>query len=543
MELGAVRNWARSEGLTDEEIQIFHDEALQLASLRLLQAAHRESFTGDSSLGQTSDGEWYLSSGIAPSIRILVNPPLPFGRLEAVGMPEAVDGRGSRPLMTSDAFLTALTVAWSHTSCPFDRLVYDFKISLANLILNRVIFARRKPHAPFLEPAYGGHNYYPFPGLRDGIALREAIECSHISGESTLIPLVAMSEYRFVGGTELEEVKCFQAWSGCRESEWIPGIIPLHPWQAQNSPVVASARKMGLIVEVPSTLMATPLASQRTCRMCSTGYDIKLPVNATITGERRLLYSANAHNAPGVSSLVREIQQVSDTPRMGFQYDVASLTFADPIIGTHLAMIVREPIRVSSDKFIAPALLLWSAPYLADEVFLFSGRESIEELFTNYCNVVMRGPLEWYARWGMAFEPHLQNSLIEIDNHQPVRLVLRDLDSTIMDEAQVTQLLRKHGVDLAMTPWGAMPPWEDGGRRLLHALFYAHIGQVIAFLARHRDADPDILADCVEGVWKSILSSHSGAARDRLDSLRELGHPVKRLLALRMRRSMDMSWA
>ena len=39
------------------------------------------------------------------------------------------------------------------------------------------------------------------------------------------------------------------------------------------------------------------------CRILATGYDVKLPVDATLTGEHRLLYRLNRENAPLVSAL------------------------------------------------------------------------------------------------------------------------------------------------------------------------------------------------------------------------------------------------
>jgi len=47
--------------------------------------------------------------------------------------------------------------------------------------------------------------------------------------------------------------------------------------------------------------------------------------------------------------------------------------------------------------------------------------------------VLMRGMVHFYARWGMAFEPHLQNVYVALRDGMPSRMILRDLDSTILD--------------------------------------------------------------------------------------------------------------
>lgn len=543
MDVATVERWARDQGVTDEQFQAFYDDALTLAGSRLLQTAYREHYPAPTELRRGCDNHWSLETGTDLVIRVPVAPPLPFGRLEATGLPQTRAASGGQTIRTAASFLHALRIAWRDAHCPFDRLAKDFENSLANLVLNRAMFACRPADAPMVEPSFGGHNYYPFPALRDEVSLEEIITCSHISGDQTALPLIVLRKHRFVSVEQDDEAACFHSWSGLPTADWLPGMLPLHPWQVRKSDVFKSARIAGLVELLPEKVAATPLASQRTCRIGLTGYDLKLPIDVTLTGERRLLYPANALNAPVVSALVKAVHRSIGSDSIGFQYDVASLAFPDDVIGSHLAAIVRSPLPARADINVVPALMLWSAPHLAEELLQLEKGGAAVDFFRGYCRLVMRDPVEWHAQWGISFEPHLQNSLIEIHAGRPVRLLLRDLDATILDPERVPALLREHGLNLPIERWDVMPTVADGGRRLLHSLFYAHLGEVSAFLIQRFAVEPSALADCVDKVWGELLQSHTGATRRRIVELRELANPVKRLLALRMQRSMDMSWA
>src|SRR5262249_60889368 len=102
-------------------------------------------------------------------------------------------------------------------------------------------------------------------------------------------------------------------------------------------------------------LEAIPLASQRTCRILRSGFDVKLPIAVTLSSEDRLLYPLNRANATAFSSLARILLRASGETTLDFQYDVASIAFAESLIGTHLAVIVRAPVRSRGAEIVVPA--------------------------------------------------------------------------------------------------------------------------------------------------------------------------------------------
>ena len=81
------------------------------------------------------------------------------------------------------------------------------------------------------------------------------------------------------------------------------------------------------------------------------GFDVKLPVAVTLTGEDRLLYPLNRANATAFSSLASILLRASRESTLDFQCDVASIAHSEPFIGTHLAVIVRAPVRAAPRRF------------------------------------------------------------------------------------------------------------------------------------------------------------------------------------------------
>jgi siderophore synthetase component len=297
-------------------------------------------------------------------------------------------------------------------------------------------------------------------------------------------------------------------------------VIPLHPWQLELSPVVRELLKRRWITVLDRRLEAIPLASQRTCRILRSGFDVKLPIAVTLTAEYRLLYPLNRANATAFSSLARTLLRASGESTLDFQCDVASIAHAEPFIGSHLAVIVRAPVCPRAAEIVVPALNLWCGPQQARTLLDLRRREHIYAFFRVYCRVLMRGVVDFYARWGMAFEPHLQNVYVALREGIPSRIILRDLDSTILDPLRIRPVARANRVRLAPGTWKHMPDFATGGRRLAHAITYGHLGQVMWCLARTARADLARLSAAVEETWDELIAqAPSAACRRRVRDL------------------------
>lgn len=523
MRLRDVRRWARARGIGPAQFRRVHDAALLHVISRVLQAIYRES--GVARLSSDARGRWRLKVGRGLSVP--ASGPLPFRRLEITV---------SR-WRTAGGFLRALCHALAGTeySRVFKALRSDFGNSHANVVLNRLLGPALGKKARALEPAWQGHQYWPFPALRIGPSLEQVLACSHLCREPVRLPLLELASCRLISTAYGSHEEFFRAWSGL-EPEPERALLPLHPWQLRLSPVV---RELADSIST-RTVEAIPLASQRTCRVVRTGFDLKLPVDATLTGEHRLLYRLNCVNAPVVSALARHLLRESGLRTLEFQPDVASILHTDPAAALHLSAIVRPPVRPRAGERIVAAINLWAGRREARGLVRKAG---VEEFFRRYCRALMRGPVEFCAQWGMAFEPHMQNVYVALRDGLPARIVLRDLDNSILDPRRLRPLARELGAPLARDTWRHMPDYEIGEQRLVQAMLYGHLGEVISRLAEDHGAAQDRLAAIVEDTWSELeAAAPSRPARAAVRRLRGWSYASKATLRSRLRRSATVEF-
>jgi ferric iron reductase FhuF-like transporter/IucA/IucC family protein len=538
--LRAVRQWAGERRMGRVRFIHAYEAGFLVAVSRLLQAIFREGQARHARLWQNDAGQWFLDLGHEPMLRAPVSGPLPFRRLELTGFPWKIVAGRRRQLRSTRAFLNALRPCLERSKLAryFDRLVADFDNSFANLVMNRLIAQRLNAGAHAIEPVYEGHHYYPFPALRLGPSLRHVVECSNLCQKPINLTLVAARPCLFDSTAYADHRACFRAWAGIPLPRNADVVIPLHPWQLELSPVIGELLKRQWIAVLDRRLEAVPLASQRTCRILRSGFDVKLPIAVTLTGEDRLLYSLNRANATAFSSLARILLQASGESTLDFQCDVASIAHAEPFIGTHLAVIVRAPVQARTAEIVVPALNLWCGPRQARTMLGLRGRDHAYTFFRAYCRVLMSGMVHFYARWGMAFEPHLQNVYVALRAGMPSRMILRDLDSTILDPLRIRRVARANGVRLARGTWEHMPDFATGGRRLAHAMMYGHLGQVMSYLTEAAQADQAMLSAAVEETWDDlIVQAPSVASRRRVRDLRKQADTVGAVLWRRITRA------
>jgi siderophore synthetase component len=538
-----VRRWAVERGIGRARVARAYEAALLIAVSRLLQGIYRERLAPQARLWQSDAGQWFLDLGRAPMLRAPVSGPLPFRRLELTGFPWTIVAGRRRLLRNTRAFLKALRPCLepSELARQFDRLVGDFDNSFAHLVLNRLIGQRLDAGAQAVEPVYEGHHYYPFPALRLGPSLQQVVECSNLCREAIDLTPVAARPGLFDSTAYADHRACFRAWAGLSLPRNADVVIPLHPWQLELSPVVRELVKQRWIAVLDLPIKAIPLASQRTCRILRTGFDVKLPIDATLTGEDRLLYPLNRANATAFSALARLLLRASGESTLDFQCDVASMAHAEALIGMHLAAIVRAPVCRRPGEIVVPALNLWCGPQQARTLLELRRPEHAYAFFRVYCRVLMRGVVDSYARWGMAFEPHLQNVYVALRDGMPSRIILRDLDSTILDPVRIRPVARANAIRLAPGTWQHMPDFATGGRRLAHAMMYGHLGEVMSYLARAAPVDLARLSAAVEETWDELIAhAPSPASRRRVHDLRVQADTVGAVLWRRITRATHL---
>jgi siderophore synthetase component len=543
MKLKEVRQWARGRGVSASDFRQVYDGALLHVISRLFQAIHRESRI--TRLSQDAWGRWYLDVGRGPTLRAPTSGPLPFRRVETVGSPWIV-GSGKRHRIRSvEGFLAALRrcLARSDYSPLFRALRADFENSVANVVLNRLIGMSLGDTACAIEPAYQGHQYYPFPALRIGPTLSQILECSHLCQEPVDLPLLEIGDCRLVSVAFGSYEAWLHAWSGLQSEPGSAALLPMHPWHLRLSPIVRELRAKRLAGLVRDKIEAIPLASQRTCRVVRTGFDLKLPIDAILTGEHRLLYRLNCENAPVISALAKRLLSVHGCRTIDFQEDLASIFHTEPALAPHLSAIIRSPVPIHPGEIVVPAINLWAGRREAQKLLQSAASARIEEFFHRYCRALMTGPVQYCSQWGMAFEPHLQNVYVAMRDGLPSRIVLRDLDASILDARRIRPVLRDLGLELAQATWRAMPAFEIGSKRLVQAMMFGHLGEVMWCLTQSTGIKPDKLVLIVEDMWSDLLAcAPSTSARRSVQKLRGWSDAVKATLRTRLTRSTAMEF-
>jgi hypothetical protein len=546
--LWAVRRWAAQQGISRSKFLAAYRSAYCLSVARLVQAVYRERLC-EAHLAEHPLLAATLTFGSSASLLVPIVP-LPFVRLDVRAWPPCyrtgVQPADLKAVKWAGAFLRELRrlLRNSAVSLHLAELASDFQNSLSNLILSRLLGVRPAVARRALEPAYQGHHYYPFPGLRVGPSIDHVVACSNLNTKSANVPLLELGALTFRSTVYANAEDCFAAWSNIRLEE-SGHTIPVHPWQLEISPVVEGLISANAARLLPKTIPCMPLASQRTLRVAATGFDIKLSVNASLTSEHRLLYRLNCENAPAVSALVRRLLRAEGSGlAFDVQSDVASLAFGDDQLAPHLSAIVRAPlpVRLAREQAV-PAIELWTGRKLAKHLLRDSAESAVHRFFKSYCRIVMSGPIAFLIHFGLAFEPHLQNSVIVFRSGKPVRLILRDLDGTVMERKRVAAFLRALDLRVAPDTWDHMPSSEIGESRIMHALFFGHLGEVIDFLVTQCAAQEDALLSLLAGEWERLpLVVNQKGTKRRLDALAAHLESGKTMLVGRLKRSASMQF-
>ncbi|MFB4248626.1 IucA/IucC family protein [Pseudomonas idahonensis] len=540
LSLARVRAWCLRNGWSRGSFRALYREAHLICIARLVHYVFLEHLCDERIAieGRT------LYLGIDGKLEIHLSGDTPHIYLELTENPCWVETGGRQDVPSSAAFLRALRKSLRATpyADDFPALAHDYRNSFSNLILNLALGSRLSAPCSAIEPVYRGHGYYPFPALRIGPSIEQVVEASHLSPAPAPLFFVNVPGYRFHSSDYADPDACAAHWAGGA----LAGqgcMVPVHPWQLRLSPVIRDMLKRDLIALSPVQLQIVPLASQRTCRVLASGYDIKLSLDATLTGERRLLYRLNSHNAPFVSRVLRHVHQLSELEEIDFQYDVASLCWDDSLVSQHLSAIVRAPCFAGEGEEVVPVLNLWASARQARSYLRLGDRQEALATFDQYARVVMSGVLLLCAQWGISLEPHMQNTYIVLRDGRPVRAILRDLDNSILDPDSIRPLCQEQCIPLAPDTWAHMPAVPIGQRRLVHALLHGHLYPVMHFLIKHMALDYRELDSCLNDNWQRVSGqAHSASGRRKVQELWALVGLTKHSLSMRLKQSASMSF-
>jgi hypothetical protein len=174
-------------------------------------------------------------------------------------------------------------------------------------------------------------------------------------------------------------------------------------------------------------------------------------------------------------------------------------------------MIVRSPVAHKPDETLYPALNLWCLGGEFTKVFGLNDKYKALSFFYEYWKLLLFGPLRAWLECGVGLEPHMQNTIVVVKRDRPVRMVFRDVDSSILSRSKIEGLWPCEARDLRPETWAAMPCIEVGERRLLHALHLGHIWAVASALIQTFEVDPNHLQDAIDSTYRAFVSRYGFA--------------------------------
>lgn len=231
-------------------------------------------------------------------------------------------------------------------------------------------------------------------------------------------------------------------------------VIPVHPFQWDNVITSEFAEEIasGTIQLLDTTATAEPLMSVRTLRVSdATGsIHIKVALEIQLTGAVRGV-SAGAVAAPAIASIIDDACTLdagfiprtdTDQPAFSVAYDRSAIRWnADSGIRAHCfgAVLRDDPTGNADDEIAMPVATLLArnpltgvtiAADLIDELSHRHNRHRDEiatDWFTALGKLLFVPAVALIARWGIALEPHPQNTVIILRDGMPHRIVVRDL--------------------------------------------------------------------------------------------------------------------
>jgi siderophore synthetase component len=276
--------------------------------------------------------------------------------------------------------------------------------------------------------------------------------------------------------------------------------------------------------------------------MVRTGFDLKLPVNATLTGELRLLYRgelqrrSGGFRAPPSGCFARAGGRPSTSGGRRFGLSFGAHAVA-PFERDH-----RSPVQAKAGKSSYRRSISGRTTRGARALLQSADVARIEEFFNRYCRALMEGPVQFCSQWGMAFEPHLQNVYVAIRDGLPSRIVLRTWTLPCSIRNAFGLPYATWALELPESTW-RHAGFEIGGKRLVQAMLFGHLGEVMWCLTQRDGIGSEKLVSIVEDTWSDLVArAPSAAARKSVKELRGWSDAVKATLHTRLTRSTTMKF-
>ncbi|WP_239132168.1 IucA/IucC family protein [Paractinoplanes durhamensis] len=399
---------------------------------------------------------------------------------------------------------TLIRVLW-----PGSDLATEIDNSVANMALAR---------------AAGHPHQLPRAGDPDGLARAEQSitdghplhPCARTRGGMTVADILAYApEHSPV--IRLRRLKVPEdRWYGSAEP-----VLLAHPWQAGHL-----RDRYPWLTDDGETPPVRPLMSLRTvAAVGGGGPHVKTAVDVQMTSAVRTVSPAAVHNGPVLSQLLRHL--TADLPIEVLAETAAGAVLVDGLPQRHLAYLCRDAPRLADGETVVPVALYGASPTLLSTV-------ADPYTFLRLMSALLFAPLLSVLDRGVALEAHGQNTLVVLRDHQPVRILYRDLGGVRVSARR----LAAAGLDAPRID-GDLPSDDPQVLRtkLSAAAFGTVAAELIAALTRHHGADPARL-------WGIVAAAIRDTGTDDAPHLLRDPLPVKATTAMRLAADpLDDVWA
>ncbi|WP_412735062.1 IucA/IucC family protein [Krasilnikovia sp. MM14-A1259] len=308
-----------------------------------------------------------------------------------------------------------------------------------------------------------------------------------------------------------------------------PPVLYAHPWQAERL-----RAEHPWLADDGETGPARPLMSLRTVAPLDGGDHLKTAVDVQMTSAVRTVSPAAVHNGPLLSTLLTELTR--DLPLTVLAETAAGAVLVDGAPDRRLAYLRRRAPHLRPGETVLPLAAL-AAASPADGQPLLS--EAVRDhgadpyAWLTALAAVLVAPLLTVLDRGVALEAHGQNTLVVLRAGHPIRLVYRDLGGVRVSAR------RLHTAGVGCPPLHGDLPSDDPGvlRTKLFAALGTVLGELVAVLARHHDAEPARL-------WAGLAAAVRAAGTPDAARLLHDPLPVKATTAMRLAADpLDDQWA
>jgi len=307
------------------------------------------------------------------------------------------------------------------------------------------------------------------------------------------------------------------------------GGVRLPILRAQWSRIGAPLRALMRRVDAPA-IVGRSLASLRTVALDGHGIHVKLALDVLTTSARRTVSPMSVANATVVSALLERIR-ARDPLTVGalsIMREVASAGLAPATFGAEarqIGVIVRDASVLDPSSIVCAAIGERDEndePYLQRLVAGFPGSstQQADALVIAYSTRLVPPLLRLWTAHGIALEPHMQNTIVRLDDGRIRGFVVRDLGGVRIHRPR----LERAGHALAFEPGSFIvtDDEDEASDKLAHALVHAHLSTLLRELVAHCGYDEALgwrrIGDVVDArlhEWSSDSSLADAVARDR----------------------------